>query len=162
MELTPVQIHRQGAPRDAILNDASLIEGIRTRVRQVIEEILRKEIEAVLANHCHGEDPSIETQLPAVLSEGPLTIDPSGRQATLSGEPLKLTPKEYDLLHLLMKKKTKVLTRQFLLESLWGLDYAGTDRTVDVHIRHLRDKLGPEAGAIETVERVGYVFVTHR
>jgi len=73
-------------------------------------------------------------------------------------KPVKLTPKEFDLLYTLLKKKNKVVSRAYLMESIWGYEYYGTTRTVDVHIRHLRYKLGGEGKRIETVESYGYRF----
>lgn len=68
-----------------------------------------------------------------------------------------LTRKEFDLLHTFLQNVNKVLTREFLLQKVWGYEYEGETRTVDVHIRHLRRKLGPEGEErIETIHGVGY------
>lgn len=72
---------------------------------------------------------------------------------------LTFTLKEFELLKILMENKGKVLTRDFLLENVWGYDYAGETRTVDVHVRHLRNKIGDdeaESPLIETIRGVGY------
>ena len=72
---------------------------------------------------------------------------------------LTFTLKEFELLKVLMENKGKVLTRDFLLENVWGYDYAGETRTVDVHVRHLRNKIGDdeaESPLIETIRGVGY------
>ena len=71
---------------------------------------------------------------------------------------IDLTPKEFELLFMMMKKKGKALNRQFLIESIWGYEYFGTTRTVDVHIKGLRDKLGSYGSNIVTVEGTGYKF----
>lgn len=76
-----------------------------------------------------------------------------------SGKLVRLTPKEFDLLVMFLKKKNHVLKREFLLESVWGYEYFGTSRTVDVHVRRLREKLGGASKKIETVETIGYKFV---
>jgi two-component system, OmpR family, alkaline phosphatase synthesis response regulator PhoP len=85
-----------------------------------------------------------------------------GRYEIYSGtEKLELTPKEFELLKLFVTNVGKVFTREQLLEKIWGYEYFGDTRTVDVHIRHLRMKLGGEtamADAIETVRGVGYRF----
>ena len=88
-----------------------------------------------------------------------LRIDIDRHQVTLDGEPLVLTPKEFDLLLLLVQNKGKVLTRDMLLEKVWGYDYGGETRTVDVHIRRLRQKMGEDPSRpryIHTVHGVGY------
>ncbi len=88
-----------------------------------------------------------------------LRIDIDRHQVTLDGEPLVLTPKEFDLLLLLVQHKGKVLTRDMLLEQVWGYDYGGETRTVDVHIRRLRQKMGEDPSRpryIHTVHGVGY------
>ena len=91
-----------------------------------------------------------------VLSVGDIVLSPSHREATVAGEPLKLTLREFDLLEYLMRKPGVVFTRESLLQSVWGWDFDGGSRTVDVHVQTLRQKLGERAGAIETVRGVGY------
>lgn len=90
---------------------------------------------------------------------GRLRMNFSQYEAWLDNEKLELTPKEYELLKLLAENAGKVFSREQLLEKIWGYEYFGDTRTVDVHVRHLRAKLErvPEmAEAIETVRGVGY------
>lgn len=94
-----------------------------------------------------------------VLVSGDIRLDSTEHTVYVKNEPIDFTPKEFNLLYLLMKKKGKVLSRTFLMENIWGYEYLGGTRTVDVHVRHLREKLGEEAEKIETVESVGYKFV---
>jgi len=96
---------------------------------------------------------------PAAIAHGPLRIDPGAHAATLNGEPLRLTPKEYDLLVLFATHPGRAFSRDFLLERIWDDDFEGFDRAVDTHIRRLRRKLGPLGDAIVTVWGVGYRFV---
>ncbi|MGH7276924.1 MAG: response regulator [Candidatus Rokuibacteriota bacterium] len=97
-----------------------------------------------------------------VLSAGPLTLDPPRHVVTLHGRPLTLTPKEFDLLQALLESAGRVLSREHLLNRVWG--YARADeiesRTVDVHVRRLRAKLGDAGSRITTVKSVGYRFET--
>ena len=94
-----------------------------------------------------------------VLRAGDMTVDLPGRKVTVAGNDVELTRKEFDLLTALLRNRGRVLTRNRLLEQVWGYDYPGETRTVDVHIRRLRQKLGDEAGAeIETVVGVGYRY----
>lgn len=92
---------------------------------------------------------------------GDLVIDADTYAARLRGEPLSLTYKEFELLKYLAQHPGRVFTREQLLREVWGYDYFGGTRTVDVHVRRLRAKLGPSHEAmIGTVRQVGYKFVT--
>ena len=95
---------------------------------------------------------------PQTLRAGDIMIDITNYEAYKGGEKLSLTLKEFELLKVLVLSRGKVLTRDFLLDRIWGYEYYGETRTVDVHIRHLRQKLGEEP-YIETVRGVGYRFV---
>jgi DNA-binding response OmpR family regulator len=93
------------------------------------------------------------------LEDGPIVLDVASREVRVTGAPVSLTRKEFDLLADLMRHRGRVLTRERLLERVWGYDYPGETRTVDVHIRRLRQKLGsPAESRIETVVGVGYRF----
>ena len=94
----------------------------------------------------------------APLAVGGITLDGATHQATVSERPLTLTPKEFDLLRALLEARGRVLSREFLLDRVWGYARAGEieSRTVDVHVRRLRAKLGPEGERILTVKNVGY------
>jgi len=91
-----------------------------------------------------------------VLVSGNIRLDSTEHTVYVKNKEINLTPKEFNLLYVLMKKKGKVLSRTFLMETIWGYEYLGATRTVDVHVRHLREKLGEEAERIETIEGVGY------
>ncbi|MDL2310682.1 response regulator transcription factor [Peptostreptococcaceae bacterium OttesenSCG-928-C18] len=88
-----------------------------------------------------------------------IQIDANQRTVTLNNEKLDLTYKEFELLLYLIENKNIVLTRQNLTEKVWGFDYEGESRTVDVHIRTLRQKLGNASVYIETVRNVGYKII---
>lgn len=91
-----------------------------------------------------------------ILSCGGVELDVRRHTVTVNGVPTELTLKEFELLRILMKNRNAVLTRDNLLESIWGYDCAGETRTVDVHIKTLRQKLGSGAEIIKTVRGVGY------
>lgn len=96
---------------------------------------------------------------PEVLSFDDLTIDIKSYTVIYKGEEVKMPPKEFELLHYLAKNKNKVFTRDQLLCEVWGYDYPGDSRTVDVHIKRLREKIkGGINWKIETVWGVGYKF----
>lgn len=93
------------------------------------------------------------------ISAGDLTIDIERHEVRLGGENIDLTLKEFDLLRALAENRGRVLSRDQLLDKVWGFDYIGETRTVDVHIRYLRKKLGDEDNEgkyIQTVRGVGY------
>ncbi|MGQ9558545.1 MAG: response regulator transcription factor [Desulfurispora sp.] len=95
-----------------------------------------------------------------ILQTGPLIVDPAGRTATAHGQPLQLTPREFELLCYLAAHPGRAFSREQLLQSVWGYDYYGDSRTVDTHVGRLRDKLEPFglAAMIATVRGVGYKF----
>lgn len=96
----------------------------------------------------------------ALIRVGALTVDPETYAAKLRGQPLDLTYKEFELLRYLAQHPGRVFTREQLLREVWGYDFFGGTRTVDVHVRRLRAKLGSEHEAlIGTVRQVGYKFV---
>ena len=95
---------------------------------------------------------------PPVLEAGPLRIDLGQHVASVDGRLLELTPKEFDLLALLVRNPGRAFGRDYLIEKVWGYDAQGFDRTVDTHILRLRKKLGPLGERIETVWGVGYRF----
>ena len=91
-----------------------------------------------------------------VLKAGPITLNEKKHEVLVDGEHINLTLKEYEMLKRLIRNKGIVLTRDRLLEEIWGYDFDGETRTVDVHIRTLRQKLGSAGEVIETVRGVGY------
>ena len=92
------------------------------------------------------------------LERGALRIDFDAREASVAGRVLVLTPREFDLLAFLAKHPGRVISRDELLRKVWGYDYLGETRTVDVHVRRLRMKLGEDHPVIETVTGSGYKF----
>ena len=115
------------------------------------ELILR--VKAVL-KRLHGQQEKIKS-----ITAGPIFIDINKLLVTLSGKTLKLTAIEFNLIVELTKARGNVLSRNELLERVWGTDVYVTDRTVDTHIRRLREKMGKAAKYIETVRGFGYRFL---
>ncbi len=96
-----------------------------------------------------------------ILSAGDLVIDLTRREALRQGEPIRLKPKEYELLVCLVRNRGIVLSRDLILERVWGWDYDGGTRTVDVHVRWLREKIEPDPAnpsRILTIRGIGYRF----
>lgn len=125
----------------------------------VLAEASPAEVEArvrLLMGRANAADP---LERAAEYSSGDLTVDVGGYTARLKGVPLDLTYKEFELLKYLMQHPGRVYTRDQLLQEVWGFDYYGGTRTVDVHVRRLRAKLGAEhEHLIGTVRNVGYRF----
>ena len=88
-----------------------------------------------------------------------LSISFSAREVTIDGKRVQMTPKEYDLLFYLVKNMNIALSREKLLEEVWGFDFYGDDRTVDTHIKMLRNSLGEYRNLIVTLRGMGYKFV---
>ncbi len=101
-----------------------------------------------------------EQQMDIIRYEG-LEINVTGREVSIDGKPVSLTPKEYDLLFYLVKNKGIALSREKLLEEVWGYDFYGDDRTVDTHIKMLRNSLGEYRKFIKTLRGMGYKFETN-
>jgi len=128
-----------------------LIARIKALLRR--ERLIREELAA------EGEEE--KESRPPLLIHGDLTIDQVRREVLLAGEPLRLKPKEYELLLFLVRHRGIVLSRELILERVWGWDYDGGSRTVDVHVRWLREKIEPDPARpirIVTVRSVGYRF----
>jgi two-component system alkaline phosphatase synthesis response regulator PhoP len=92
------------------------------------------------------------------LSAGALSLDAARREVKVNGEKVALTYKEHELLYCLLLNAGIVLTRDKLMEAVWGYDFEGESRTLDMHIRSLRAKLGVSGSHIQTVRNVGYKF----
>ena len=92
------------------------------------------------------------------LSIGEITLDAGRHAVSVNGEPCELTFKEYELLHFLMRNAGIVMKRDVLMERIWGIDFEGSSRTLDMHIKTLRQKLGSASARIRTVRNVGYLL----
>ncbi|WP_297713342.1 response regulator transcription factor [Clostridium sp.] len=102
---------------------------------------------------------TVDNQSKDVIKYSDLTIDIGGYEVTYKGSTVKLAPKELELLHFMASNPNKVFTREQLMYEVWGYDYPGDSRTVDVHIKRLREKVkGGENWELQTVWGVGYKF----
>ena len=116
-----------------------------------VKAVLRRSTAQTRAAHEAGVDRAI--------SAGALTVDTARREVTVAGEAVALRAKEFDLLCALLHHQGIVLSREQLIEQVWGFDFYGQTRTVDVHVAHLRVKLAGSGVEIETVWGVGYKLV---
>ena len=116
-----------------------------------VKEVLAR-ITSVLRRYKYTSNEKIE-----VLKADDIQVNVNKHIVTKNGQEIELTLKEFQILKLLIENKGNVLTRTFLLDKIWGYDYYGEIRTLDVHIRHLRKKIGDnDSKLIETVRGVGY------
>lgn len=133
---------------DYITKPFNILE-LKARVRALLR---RATVTAAQTGHSDSQ----------LITKGHITLDPAKREALKDGVPVDLTMKEYDLIEFFMKKPGKVFSRETLLDLVWGYEYQGDIRTVDVHIRRLREKLErnpAEPEYILTKWGVGYYFV---
>jgi two-component system response regulator RegX3 len=101
------------------------------------------------------------TQLPPLVDLGPVRVDLAGHRLLQDGREVPVKPKVFELLSFLLRHPGQVMTRDQLLEHVWGYDYPGETRTVDVHVHWLRSAIEPDPGAptiVQTVRGVGYVL----
>ncbi|GCE26851.1 DNA-binding response regulator [Dictyobacter alpinus] len=137
-----------------------LLARIRALLRRADYPIAR-ERDKKLAQEAAAFDDEQTVPKSKNLISGGLLIDQAGHRVNNRGQNIELQPKQFDLLTYLVRNRGTVLTRDQLLHNVWGYDYAGDTRTVDVHIRWLREKLEEDPASpkmIQTVRGVGYVF----
>jgi DNA-binding response OmpR family regulator len=128
-----------------------LLARVKAMLRRV--RLIREEV-----NHADGEEGKPK---PKIMEFGNLKIDMTRREITVGGEVVAFKPKEYELLTFLAQHQGQVLSREFILERVWGWDFIGDSRTVDVHVRWLREKIEPDPAnpqRIITVRGAGYRF----
>ena len=132
-------------------------DGLETRRRLCDKTLLPREL--VARRRFHGGERLPGDSFKEVFELGPIRIDMRQHKVTVNGKPVELTPKEFDLLHLLVSHPGRAFSREFLLEHLWGYEFFGDTRTVDVHVRRLRQKIEEDPANphwLETVRGVGY------
>lgn len=103
-----------------------------------------------------GNSKGSEAEKDRILNCGPIIVNASRREVTVESQKVTLSPKEYDLLVTFMEHPNWIFTREMLLGRIWGMDYDGTERTVDNHVKKLRRSLGTAGKMIKTVFRKGY------
>lgn len=141
-------------------NEVDEIQGLELGANDYIQKPIspKKLIARVKANLRKDIKKSDEKTLPAYINIGPLKIDRNKYLVSIDGVEKIFPRKEFELLYYLANNPDRVLDRDTLLKDVWGLDVYVVDRTIDVHIRKIREKLGKHADLIETVKGVGYKF----
>ena len=148
-DIPVIMVTAKGAEYDKVMGLDAGADDYVTKPFGMMELVSR--IKAVLRRSQKKEN-----QEEHMLSYGEIQMNTGKHEVTVGGEVVQLTLKEYELLKRLMKNPNMVLTRDQLLEDIWGYDFDGETRTVDVHVRTLRQKLGNCGECIETVRGVGY------
>ncbi len=103
-----------------------------------------------------------QAPLPGKLAGGPVELDPERHEVIVRGDAVPMTPKEFELLELFLSRKGRLLTRQYLIDEVWGIDYVGDTKTLDVHVKRLRQKVEEDRHRprhLLTVRGLGYKFV---
>ena len=124
----------------------------------VVKPFSPKELMARVAAVLARRNVTSDGKLPAVLKSDGLVVNTDSRTVTVDGEKLDLTLKEYEILVYLMQNRNIALSRERMLQDIWGYDFFGDDRTIDTHIKNLRGNLGPYRDKISTVRGIGYRF----
>lgn len=137
-----------------------LLARVKALLRRV--ELIREDLAAQQNGGLSGtETTADETANQPLLTFGNLVVDQTRREVRVNGRPIRLKPKEFDLLLFLARHRGIALSRDLILERVWGWSYDGNSRTVDVHVRWLREKIEPDPGQatrIVTVRGIGYRF----
>ncbi len=147
-QLPVIMLTAKGAEFDRVLGLDGGADDYVSKPFSMLELVSR--IRAVLRRSAfHTDDGS-------AVSIGKLCISPKKHQVQVDGKDISLTLKEFELLRILLENRGNVLTRSQLQDAIWGYEFDGESRTIDVHVRTLRQKLGPCGTLIETVRGVGY------
>ena len=146
-EIPVIMVTAKGAEFDKVKGLDSGADDYLTKPFGVMELISR--VKALLRR-------SMNMYESKVLSLGEITIDNEKHKVSVQGQPCELTYKEFELLKLLLQNVGIVLSRDVIMERVWGLDFEGESRTLDMHIKTLRQKLGESGKRIKTVRNVGY------
>jgi DNA-binding response OmpR family regulator len=155
-----IMLTARGEDTDKLLGFEYGADDYVTKPFNILE--LKARIRALLRRSGSGQQQQQQQEeRPELVTAGPISVDPAQRVALRDGEVVELTAKEYDLIELLVRNPRRVYSRESLMDLVWGYTYAGDYRTVDVHIRKLREKLEKnpaEPEYILTKWGVGYYF----
>lgn len=155
-----VMLTAKGDDMDKILGLEYGADDYITKPFNILE--VKARIKAIMRRASLGQSVRTEYREENVIEDGDLVLDKSNRRLTILGEEYNLTSKEFDMLVLLVTNPKKVFSREDLLHKIWGEDYPGDERTVDVHVRRLREKIEPnpkEPKYVRTKWGVGYYYM---
>ncbi|SFH52441.1 DNA-binding response regulator, OmpR family, contains REC and winged-helix (wHTH) domain [Pseudobutyrivibrio sp. OR37] len=155
-----VMLTAKGDDMDKILGLEYGADDYITKPFNILE--VKARIKAIMRRAALGQPVAMEHKEENVIENGDLVLDKSNRRLTILGVEYNLTSKEFDMLLLLVTNPKKVFSREDLLHKIWGEDYPGDERTVDVHVRRLREKIEPnpkEPKYVRTKWGVGYYYM---
>ena len=155
-----VMLTAKGDDMDKILGLEYGADDYITKPFNILE--VKARIKAIMRRASLGQSVRTAHREENVIEDGDLVLDKSNRRLTILGEEYNLTSKEFDMLVLLVTNPKKVFSREDLLHKIWGEDYPGDERTVDVHVRRLREKIEPnpkEPKYVRTKWGVGYYYM---
>ena len=140
--------------------ESDIITGLKTGADDYLTKpfspkVLLARVETVLRRGVAGKEGSIEN---AEIKTGQISVNPASYEVTVAGSAVSLTKIEFSILLFLIKNEGKVMSREQILNGAWSYDTAIVDRAVDVHIKHIREKLGKAGRSIETVRGIGYKY----
>lgn len=149
-----IMLTAKGSEYDKIKGLDSGADDYISKPFSVLEMVAR--VRAILRRNEKFSKQNDEKSAENLLKVGDIEIDPLSREVKVSGETVNLTFKEYELLKMLVENKGIVMSRDKLLQSVWGFEYEGETRTVDVHVASLRQKLRGSSKNLSTIRNVGY------
>ncbi|WP_028243562.1 response regulator transcription factor [Pseudobutyrivibrio ruminis] len=155
-----VMLTAKGDDMDKILGLEYGADDYITKPFNILE--VKARIKAIMRRAAIGQPVAPQHTEENIIENGDLVLDKSNRRLTILGEEYNLTSKEFDMLLLLVTNPKKVFSREDLLHKIWGEDYPGDERTVDVHVRRLREKIEPnpkEPKYVRTKWGVGYYYM---
>ena len=156
-----IMVTAKGAEIDTVVGLEVGADDYVTKPYRMRELVAR--MRAVMRRSPHGETPAPPADGGEVLQVGEVVLDPERHEVRIRGEEVALPLKEFELLALLLAHAGRVLTRDTLIDRIWGHDYVGDTKTLDVHIKRLRAKVEPDPGnpaSIITIRGLGYKYAT--
>jgi Response regulators consisting of a CheY-like receiver domain and a winged-helix DNA-binding domain len=139
--------------------EADRVTGLELGVdAYLINPFSLRELEARIKAVLRRRDLATATTIPKTLVRGKLIIDPERHKVIINGKSVELSLSEFKILELLTSRPGRVFTRDQILDYLWGQEKVVIPRTIDVHVRHLREKLGELSSLIQSVRGIGYKF----
>jgi two-component system response regulator RegX3 len=154
-----IMVTAKGAEIDTVVGLEVGADDYVTKPYRMRELVAR--MRAVMRRLPADRAPETAVEVPGAVVVGDVVLDPDRHEVTVSGDPVQMPLKEFELLHLLLANAGRVLTRETLIDRVWGSDYVGDTKTLDVHVKRVRSKIEPDPAnpvRIVTIRGLGYKF----
>jgi two-component system response regulator RegX3 len=154
-----IMVTAKGAEIDTVVGLEVGADDYVTKPYRMRELVAR--MRAVMRRLPTDRAPEATAEVPGAVVVGDVVLDPDRHEVTVSGEPVQMPLKEFELLHLLLANAGRVLTRETLIDRVWGSDYVGDTKTLDVHVKRVRSKIEPDPAnpvRIVTIRGLGYKY----